>query len=124
MVVRNYDDERQVVWLAEGNPSEQWAGAHVTIQYANGAGSSLAKCWRNDAPRREPRTYTTTWTKAKLSITGAGVETSEPTQEKETTTLDADSPEEGVAWDLWVDELKPVRELLRNVWATAETVPV
>ena len=85
MVIRDYDDEHQVVWLAVGNPAAQWGGAHVTIQYANGEGFSLAKCWRNDAPRREPHTYTTTWTKSKLSITGAGVETGEPTEEKETT---------------------------------------
>ena len=59
----------------------KWGGANVTIQYANGEGFSLAKCWRNDAPRREPHTYTTTWTKSKLSITGDGVETGEPTAE-------------------------------------------
>ena len=47
-----------------------------------------------------------------LSITGAGVETGEPTQEKETHTLEADSPEECDAWDVWVEELKSVRELL------------
>jgi hypothetical protein len=105
-----------------GNPAAQWGGAHVTIRYANGAGFSLAKCWRNDAPRREPRTLTTTWTKSRLSITGAGVETGEPTEEKETTTLEADSPEECDAWDVWVGELKTVRELLRNVWTAAEAV--
>ena len=53
-----------------------------------------------------------------------GVETGAPTEEKETTTLEADSPEECDAWDVWVDELKTVRELLRNVWTAAETVPV
>ena len=124
VVVRDYDDEHQVVWLAVGNPTAQWGGAHVTIQYANGEGFSLAKCWRNDAPRREPRTYTTTWSKSRLSITGAGVETGVPTEEKETTTLEADSTEECDAWDVWVDELKVVRELLCNVWAAAEAVPV
>jgi hypothetical protein len=90
-------------------------GAHVTIPYANGEGFSLAKCWRNDAPRREPRTYTATWTKSKLSICGAGVETGEPTVEKETRTLEADSPKECDTWDLWVDELKSVQALLRNM---------
>ncbi len=124
VVIRDFEDEHQVVWLAVGNPAAQWGGAHVTIQYANGEGFSLAKCWRNEAPRREPHTYTTTWTKSKLSITGAGVETGEPIQAKETTTLEADSPAECDAWDLWVEELKSVRELLRNVWAAAETVPV
>ena len=124
VVVRDYDDEHQVVWLAVGNPAAQWGGAHVTIQYANGAGFSLAKCWRNDAPRRKPQTYTTTWTKSTLSITGAGVETGGPTEEKETSTLEADSPEECNAWDVWIEELKTVRELLQCVWAVAETVPV
>src|ERR1035441_437850 len=124
VVIRDYDDEHHVVWLAVGTPAARGGGAHVTIQYANGEGFSLAKCWRNDAPRREPHTYTTTWTKSKLSITGAGVETGEPTQEKETTTLEADSPEECDAWDVWVDELKSVRQLLRNAWTAAETVPV
>jgi hypothetical protein len=124
VVVRDYDEEHEVVWLAVGNPAAQWGGVHITIQYANGAGFSLAKCWRNDAPRREPHTYTTTWTKSKLSITGVGVKTEEPTQEKETTTLEADSPEECDAWDVWVEELKTVRELLRNVWTAVETVSV
>jgi hypothetical protein len=124
VVIREYDDEHQVVWLAVGNPAAQWGGAHVTIQYANGEGFSLAKCWRNDAPRREPHTYTATWTTSRLSITGAGVETSEPTAEKETRTLGANSPEECDAWDTWVEELRSVRELLRKVWVAAETVPV
>ena len=116
--------EHQVCWLSAGNPAAQWGGAHVTIQYANGEGFSLAKCWRNDAPRREPHTYTTTWTKSKLSITGAGVETGEPTEEKETHTLEADSPEECDAWDVWVEELKTVRQLLLDVWMAAEIVTV
>ena len=50
VVIRDYDDEHQVVWLAVGNPAAQWGGAHCTVQYANGEGFSLAKCWRNDAP--------------------------------------------------------------------------
>jgi hypothetical protein len=115
---------RQVVWLSAGNPAAQWGGSHVCVRYANGEGYSMAKCWRNDAPRREPHIYTTTWTKSKLSITGAGVETGQPAQEKETHTLEADSPEECDAWDVWVDELKSVRQLLRDVWTAAEPVPV
>jgi hypothetical protein len=122
VVIRNYDDEHQVVWLSVGNPAAQWGGAHVTIQYANGEGIPLVKCWRNDAPRREPLTYTTTWIKSKLSITGAGVETGEPIEEKETHTLEADSPEECDAWDVWVEELKSVRQLLLNVWKEAGVV--
>ena len=50
MVIRDYDDEHQVAWLAVGNPVAQWDGADVTIHYANGEDFSLAKCWRNDAP--------------------------------------------------------------------------
>ena len=124
VVIRNYDDEHQVVWLSAGNPAAQWGGAHVTIQYANGEGFYLAKCRRNDAPRREPHTYNTTWTKSKLSITGAGVGTGEPTHEKETHVLEADSPEEIAAWDVWYEELKTVRQLLLNVWQAAEVVTV
>ena len=120
VVVSNYDDEHQVVWLSVGNPAAQWGGTHFCVRYANGEGVALAKCWRNDAPRRELHTYTTTWTKSTLSITGAGVETGEPTQEKETHTLEADSPEKCDGWDVWVEELKSVRELLLNVWKEAE----
>jgi hypothetical protein len=122
VVVREYDDEHQVVWLAVCNPAAQWGGAHVTIRYANGAGFSLAKCWRNDALRREPHTYTTTWTKSRLSITGAGVEPGEPTVDRETHTLEADSPDERDAWDAWVEELKSMRQLLLDVWKEAEVV--
>ena len=124
VVVRGYREAHSVVWLSVGNPAVQWGGTHVCVRYANGEGYSLAKCWRNDAPRRVPHTYTTTWTKSKLSITGPGVEPGEPTVEKETTTLDADSPEECDAWDVWVEVLKALRQLLRNVWTAAETVPV
>ena len=98
-VVRNYDDDHQVVWLSAGNPAAQWGGAHVCVRYANGGDFSLAKCWRNDAPRRAPHTYTTTWTASKLSITGAGVETRRARPgEEETHKLEADSPEECDAW--------------------------
>jgi hypothetical protein len=38
--------------------------------------------------------------------------------------LKADSPEECDAWDVWVDELKSVRDILRNVWTASETVTV
>ena len=124
VVVRDYDEDHQVVWLSAGNPAAQFGGAHVGLQYANGSGIALAKCWRNDAPRREDHHYTTVTRTSRLGITGAGVETDEPTQEKETTTLEADSPKECDAWDVWVQELKSVRELLRNVWAAAETVSV
>ena len=45
-------------------------------------------------------------------------------QEPQQHVLKADSPEECDAWDFWVEELKSVRELLRNVWTAAGTVPV
>ena len=35
VVVRDYDDAHQGVWLAVGNPAAQCGGAHFTIQYAN-----------------------------------------------------------------------------------------
>ncbi len=34
--------------------------------------------------------------------------------------LEADSPEECDAWDVWVEELETVRQLLLNVWKEAE----
>jgi len=120
VVVHDWNDAKKHVWLSVGNPLTQYGGASVWVTFANGEGVALAACWRNDAPRREPHTYTTTWTKSKLSITGAGVETGEPTQEKETHTIEADSPEEIAAWDVWVEELKTVRQLLLDVWKGAE----
>ena len=58
VVVRDYDEEHQVVWLGVRQPGcpVRWGSRHV--QYANGDGSALAKCWRNDAPRREDHHYT------------------------------------------------------------------
>jgi len=103
VVVRDWNDAKKHVWLSVGNPVTQYGGASVWVTFANGEGVALAACWRNDAPRREPHTYTTTWTKSKLSITGAGVETGEPTQGNETHTLEADSPEEIAAWDVWCE---------------------
>ena len=44
VVVSNYDNEHQVVWLSVGNRAAQWGGAHVCVRYANGEGFSLAKC--------------------------------------------------------------------------------
>jgi hypothetical protein len=69
VVVRACDDEHQAVWLAVANPADQ-RGVNITIESANGKGNSLAQCCRNDAPRRAPRTSTTSWTKSKLSIAG------------------------------------------------------
>ena len=53
MVVRDYDEEHQVVWLSAGNPAAQFSGAHIGFQYAKRSGIALAKCWRNDAAPRE-----------------------------------------------------------------------
>ncbi|MGO9914407.1 MAG: hypothetical protein ACLQIB_06780 [Isosphaeraceae bacterium] len=67
VVIRDYDSEHQVVWLSVGNPAAQYGGAHVCAQYANGEGIALAKCWRNDPPRREDQHYTTVIRKSQLS---------------------------------------------------------
>ena len=116
VVVRDWDAEHQHVWLCCGNPRAQYGGAHVSVQYANGAGVALAKCWRNDAPRREDVHYTVRSTKP-LALTeimnGASPEAAEETKH----VLKADSAEEVAAWDVWVEELTTVRQLLLEVWA-------
>jgi len=122
VVVRDYDEEHQVVWLSAGNPAAQYGGAHVGLQYANGSGLALAKCWRNDAPRREDRHYTTVTRTSRLGITAGGLLPENMTEEREPHVLEADSPEECAAWDVWVEELKTVRQLLLNVWKEAEVV--
>jgi hypothetical protein len=122
VVVRDYDEEHQVVWLSAGNPAAQFGGAHVGIQYANGSGVALAKCWRNDAPRREDHHYTTVTRTSRLGITAGGLLPENMTEEREQHVLKADSPEECAAWDVWVEELKTVRQLLLDVWKEAEVV--
>jgi hypothetical protein len=42
------------------------------------------------------------------------------TEEREQHVLKADSPEECAAWDVWVEELKTVRQLLLYVWKEAD----
>ena len=44
------------------------------------------------------------------------------TEERQQHVLKADSPEECDAWDVWVEELKTVRQLLLDVWKEAEVV--
>jgi len=122
VVVRDYDEEHQVVWLSAGNPAAQYGGAHVGLQYANGSCLALAKCWRNDAPRREDHHYTTVTRTSRLGITAGGLLPENMTEEREPHVLEADSPEECAAWDVWVEELKTVRNLLLNVWKEAEVV--
>jgi hypothetical protein len=115
VVVDNVDDEHQCAWLSVGNPLAQWGGAHVYLQYANGAGNALIQCWRNDAPRRNDQSYTVTTTKPLLLtdiMNGAKPEQGEIREH----VLKADSPEECDAWDVWVEELKATRELLLAVW--------
>jgi hypothetical protein len=53
VVARDWDTEHQHAWLSCGNPRAVYGDAHVCVQYANGAGIALAKCGRNDAPRRD-----------------------------------------------------------------------
>ena len=120
VVVRDYDDEHQVVWLSVGNPAAQYGGAHVCIQYANGEGIALAKCWRNDPARREDQHYTTVIRTSRLGITAGGLLPENITEEREQHVLKADSPEECDAWDVWAEELKTVRQLLLDVWSAAE----
>jgi len=120
VVVRDYDEEHQVVWLSVGNPAAQYGGAHVRVQYANGEGIALAKCWRNDPPRREDHYYTTVTRTSRLGLTAGGLLPENMTEEREEHVLKADSPEECAAWDVWVEELKTVRQLLLNVWNQAQ----
>jgi hypothetical protein len=122
VVVRDYDEEHQVVWLSAGNPAAQYGGAHVGFQYANGGGFALAKCWRNDAPLREDRRYTTVTRTLPLGITAGGLMPENVRAEREQRVLEADSPDEIAAWDLWVEELKTVRQLLLDAWKAAEVV--
>ena len=92
VVVRDYDEEHQVVWLSVGSPAAQYGGAHVCVQYANGNGIALAKCWRNDAPRREDHHYTTVTRTSRLGITAGGLLPNTMTEEPEQHVLTADSP--------------------------------
>jgi hypothetical protein len=116
VVVRNLDAEHQHAWLSVGNPGAQYGGTHVCIRYANGDGFSLAKCWRNDAPRREDHHYTMVTRTSALSITAGGMRPENMTEEREDHCLKADSPEEIAAWDAWVDELKTAREIVVARW--------
>jgi hypothetical protein len=85
-----------------------------------GAGTALAKCWRNDAPRREEMHYTSVIRTSKLGITAGGLRPENMTEERQEHVLEADSTEECDAWDVWVAELETVRQLLLNVWKAAE----
>jgi hypothetical protein len=122
LVVSNLDEEHQHAWLSVGIGGG-FEAAHVCLRYANGDGLALAKCWRYDPPRRQDHHYSSQTSKS-MSILdiadGKLPEYEEPQQH----VLKADSPEECDAWDVWVEELKSVRELLQNVWTAAETVPV
>ena len=83
-------------------------------------GHALAKCWRNDPPRREDQHYTTVIGSRSLASPEAGLLPENMTEEREPHVLKADSPEECAAWDVWVEELKTVRQLLLDVWNAAE----
>jgi hypothetical protein len=50
VVVRDWDTEHQHAWLSCGNSRAQYGGAHVSVQYANGAGLALAQCRRHVCP--------------------------------------------------------------------------
>ena len=120
VVVRDWDTGHQHLWLSCGNPRVEYGGAHVGVQYANGAGIALAKCWRNDAPRREDLHYTSVTRTSKLGITAGGLRPENMTEERQEHVLEADSTEECDAWGIWVAELDAVRQLLLNVWKQVE----
>ena len=120
VVVREWDDEHQHAWLSCGNPRAQYGGAHVCVQYANGAGIALAKCWRTDAPRREDVRFTSVIRTSSLGITAGGPRPENMSEERQERVLMADSAEECDAWDVWVEELETVRQLLLNVWKQAD----
>jgi hypothetical protein len=124
VVVRDWDDEHQHAWLSCGKPRAQHGGAHVSVQYANGVGVALAKCWRNDAPRREDVHYTSVIRTSNLGITAGGLRPENMTEERQERVLAADSTEECDAWDVWVQELETVRQLLLDVWKQANVPTV
>ena len=51
-----------------------------------------------------------------LGITAGGLRPANMTDEREEHVNPADSPEECDAWDLWVQELKTVREMVAATW--------
>ena len=59
--------------------------------------------------------YTSIVRKSSLRLSLRGIGLSAPTEEREQHVLEADSPEECVAWDVRSEELKTVREMLLNV---------
>ncbi len=81
---------------------------------------ALAKCWRNDAPRREDVRYTSVIRTSNLGLTAGGLRPENMTEERQERVLTADSADECVAWDVWVEELATVRQSLLNVWKQAE----
>jgi hypothetical protein len=114
VVVRDWDTEHQHAWLRCGNPRASYGGTHISVQYANGAGLALAKCWRNDAPRREDVHYTSVIRTSNLGITAGGLRPENMTEELQERVLTANSTEECDAWDVWGEELQTVRQLLLN----------
>ena len=122
VVVRERDPEHQHAWLSSGNQRAAYGGAHVGVQYANGTGVALAKCWRNDPPRREDLHYTSVIRTSNLGITAGGLRPENMTEERKERVLTANSAEECDAWDVWVEELETVRQLLLNVWKEAEVL--
>jgi hypothetical protein len=119
VVVRDWDTEHQHAWLSSGEPRSRYGGAHVYVEYANGAGLALAKCWRPDAPRREDFRYTSVIRTSNLGITAGGLLPENMSERREERVFEADPVEECDAWDVWVEELETVRQLLLNVWKEA-----
>jgi hypothetical protein len=122
VVASNVDEQHQHCWFSVGSGGG-FKGAHVCLRYANGDGLALVKCWRYDPPRRQDHHYSSQ-TSNPMSILDIADGKVPQYEEPQQPVLKADSPEECDAWDVWIEELKSVRDLLRNVWSAAETVPV
>ena len=116
VVIKDWDVDHQHVWLGCGNPAGDPYAVSVYVEYANGKGTTMAKCWRSDPPRREDHHYTTTTTRL---VSLAEIATSGMPEGGDVShhVLEADPPDEIAAWDIWAEELKSFRQLLLRVWS-------
>lgn len=57
-----------------------------------------------------------------LSITAGGLQPENMSEERQERVRTADSAEDCDAWDVWVEELESVRQLLLNVWKQADVL--
>jgi len=115
VVVRNLDAEHQHAWLSVGNPGAQYGGTGIGLQYANGEGVALVQCWRSDPPQRADHSYTTTEYEV-TNLANIMVGQKPKVVEVHQHVLKAGPPDEIAAWDVWVEELKTVREMVLATW--------